>query len=57
MRGCGKNGPYLCSHISCLEYYCEECWAFVHSKPGKEFHKPLVKEGADRPRIIPFKWC
>lgn len=40
-----------------LQYYCEHCWATIHSRPGREFHKPLVKEGADRPRAVPFRWC
>ena len=39
-----------------LQYYCEHCWAMVHSRPGREFHKPLVKEGADRPRTVHFRW-
>ena len=34
--------------IKLLQYYCEQCWASIHSRPGREFHKPLVKEGADR---------
>ncbi|TNN24829.1 Cytoplasmic polyadenylation element-binding protein 4 [Liparis tanakae] len=37
-------------------YYCEFCWANIHSRAGREFHKPLVKEGADRPRQIHFRW-
>ena len=40
-----------------FQYYCEQCWANIHSRPGREFHKPLVKEGADRPRTVPFRWC
>ena len=40
-----------------LQYYCEHCWATIHSRPGREFHKPLVKEGADRPRAVPYRWC
>ena len=40
-----------------FQYYCEQCWATIHSRPGREFHKPLVKEGADRPRTMPFRWC
>lgn len=40
-----------------FQYYCEHCWASIHSGPGREFHKPLVKEGADRPRAVPFRWC
>lgn len=53
----GKYAPYFCANITCLQYYCENCWATIHSRPGREFHKPLVKEGADRPRAIPFRWC
>lgn len=39
-----------------FKYYCELCWATIHSRPGREFHKPLVKEGAERPRTVPFRW-
>lgn len=53
----GHFAPYFCANITCLHYYCETCWASVHSKAGMDFHKPLVKEGADRPRTIPFRWC
>ena len=53
----GKFAQYFCANVACLQYYCEMCWSSCHMKAGKEFHKPLVKEGADRPRIIPFKWC
>lgn len=42
---------------SIFQYYCEHCWATIHSRPGREFHKPLVKEGAERPRAVPFRWC
>lgn len=42
---------------SCQQYYCEHCWTTIHSRPGREYHKPLVKEGADRPRAVPFRWC
>lgn len=45
------------SVVCVLQYYCEHCWATIHSRPGREFHKPLVKEGADRPRAVPFRWC
>ena len=37
-----------------LQYYCEQCWASIHSRPGREFHKPLVKEGADRLELTPL---
>ena len=57
MKCAGKSAPFFCANIACLQYYCETCWASFHSKPGRDFHKPLVKEGADRPRTIPFKWC
>ncbi|OQR73631.1 cytoplasmic polyadenylation element-binding protein 2 isoform X3, partial [Tropilaelaps mercedesae] len=46
----GKFAPFFCANVTCLQYYCEHCWATIHSRPGREFHKPLVKEGADRPR-------
>lgn len=52
---CGnKFAPFFCANITCLQYYCENCWSTIHSQPGREFHKPLVKEGADRPRV---RWC
>ncbi|KAJ8317726.1 hypothetical protein KUTeg_005630 [Tegillarca granosa] len=53
----GKFAPFFCANVTCLQYYCEHCWAQIHSRPGREFHKPLVKEGADRPRAVPFRWC
>lgn len=52
-----KFAPFFCANINCLQYYCENCWTSIHSQPGREFHKPLVKEGADRPRAVPFRWC
>uniref|UniRef100_A0A6G1SQ08 Putative RNA-binding protein orb2 n=1 Tax=Aceria tosichella TaxID=561515 RepID=A0A6G1SQ08_9ACAR len=52
-----KFAPFFCANITCLRYYCDNCWSAVHSQPGKEFHKPLVKEGGDRPRgAQSFKW-
>lgn len=56
-RCAGKFAPFFCANVTCLQYYCEYCWAQIHSRPGREFHKPLVKEGADRPRAVPFRWC
>lgn len=53
----GKFAPFFCANVTCLQYYCEHCWAQIHTRPGREFHKPLVKEGADRPRAVPFRWC
>jgi cytoplasmic polyadenylation element-binding protein len=51
----GKFAPFFCANVTCLQYYCEACWATIHTRPGREYHKPLVKEGADRPRPIPYK--
>lgn len=51
----GKFAPFFCANVTCLQYYCEHCWQTIHSRPGREFHKPLVKEGADRPRTVPFR--
>lgn len=56
-RCAGKFAPFFCANVTCLQYYCEYCWAQIHSRPGREYHKPLVKEGADRPRAVPFRWC
>jgi len=56
-RCSGKFAPFFCANVTCLQYYCEHCWATIHSRPGREFHKPLVKEGADRPRAVPYRWC
>jgi cytoplasmic polyadenylation element-binding protein len=53
----GKFAPFFCASVTCLQYYCEHCWSQIHARPGREFHKPLVKEGADRPRSLPFRWC
>lgn len=54
---CGnKFAPFFCANITCLRYYCESCWSTVHSQLGREFHKPLVKEGAERPRGVPYRW-
>ncbi|XP_062899487.1 cytoplasmic polyadenylation element-binding protein 2-like isoform X1 [Mobula hypostoma] len=52
----GKFAPFFCANVTCLQYYCEFCWANIHSRAGREFHKPLVKEGADRPRQVHFRW-
>lgn len=51
----GKFAPFFCANVTCLQYYCESCWATIHTRPGREYHKPLVKEGADRPRPLPYK--
>eukprot|EP00116_Pleurobrachia_bachei_P015509 sb/3475771/ len=53
----GKFAPFFCGHISCLRYFCEHCWSVAHTQPGREYHKPLVKEGADRSRSLnSFRW-
>ena len=52
----GKFAPFFCANVTCLQYYCEACWASIHARAGREYHKPLVKEGADRPRSLPFRW-
>ncbi|CAF4227957.1 unnamed protein product [Rotaria socialis] len=52
----GKFAPFFCANVTCLQYYCETCWASIHARAGREYHKPLVKEGADRPRALPFRW-
>lgn len=54
---CGaKFAPYFCSNITCLQYYCDTCWNLIHSRPGREYHKPLMKEGTERPRAAAFRW-
>lgn len=53
----GKFAPFFCANVTCLQYYCEQCWSIIHSRPGRDYHKPLVKEGADRStRSMPFRW-
>ncbi|PAA50131.1 hypothetical protein BOX15_Mlig025386g1, partial [Macrostomum lignano] len=52
----GKYAPFFCANVACLQYYCEHCWAAIHDSQGRQFHKPLVKEGADRPRAVPYRW-
>ncbi|KAI4814410.1 hypothetical protein KUCAC02_003606, partial [Chaenocephalus aceratus] len=37
----GKFAPFFCANVTCLQYYCEYCWAAIHSRAGREFHKPL----------------
>lgn len=58
LRCNGKFAPYFCSNITCLQYYCEQCWTIIHSRPGRQFHQSLVKEGGDRLRlgILESKW-
>lgn len=47
-----RYAPYFCASVTCLQYYCELCWDKIHSRPGRQSHKPLVKEGADRSRSL-----
>lgn len=51
-----KFAPFFCANIACLRYYCENCWSLVHAQAGREYHKPMVKEGSDRPRCINRNW-
>lgn len=47
----GKPAPFFCSSVTCLQYFCEYCWATVHSLPGRQNHRPLMKDiGAERAR-------
>lgn len=50
----GRYAPYFCGNIHCLRYYCEHCWASVHSAPGTQNHRCFIKENGDRPRAINF---
>ncbi|KER29463.1 hypothetical protein T265_03929 [Opisthorchis viverrini] len=52
----GKFAPFFCANVACLQYYCEQCWVQIHSRNGREYHKPLVKEGAERPRPALYRW-
>ncbi|XP_064382490.1 translational regulator orb2-like [Halichondria panicea] len=38
-----KPAPFYCASLNCLQYYCEYCWATIHSMPGKQNHRPLQK--------------
>lgn len=49
----GRFAPFFCAHVTCLQYYCNLCWTFIHSRPGWEHHKPLVKEAPCRQKIFP----
>ena len=43
----GQYAPYFCSNMPCFQYYCEPCWRRIHSLPGRENHRPLIKEGSE----------
>ncbi|KAL0178493.1 hypothetical protein M9458_027387, partial [Cirrhinus mrigala] len=32
----GKFAPFFCANVTCLQYYCEYCWASIHSRAGRE---------------------
>jgi hypothetical protein len=51
-----SSSALFCPDNSCLKYYCDTCWMNYHSLCGREYHKPLIKEGNDRPKIIQFNW-
>ena len=38
-----KPAPFFCGSIHCLKYYCEHCWATVHSQPDRQSHQPMHK--------------
>uniref|UniRef100_A0A914XC88 Cytoplasmic polyadenylation element-binding protein 1 n=1 Tax=Plectus sambesii TaxID=2011161 RepID=A0A914XC88_9BILA len=45
---CGmRYAPFFCPHVACLQYFCEHCWSLIHSRVGRDFHKPLIKEVGD----------
>ncbi len=58
----GRYAPYFCGNIHCLRYYCEHCWATIHSAPGTQNHRCFIKENGDRPRAnklnaaLPWNW-
>ena len=50
----GKYAPFYCGSVSCLQYYCEHCWATVHALASKSNHRPLNKDTGDKPHPMPF---
>ena len=50
----GKYAPFYCGSVSCLQYYCEHCWATVHAQASKSNHRPLNKDTGDKPHPMPF---
>ncbi|KAL7671071.1 hypothetical protein ACOME3_005985 [Neoechinorhynchus agilis] len=50
-----KPAPYFCPDESCLQYYCNECWDFIHRNSVRRNHRPMVKEsggvGSNLPSI------
>ena len=47
----GKPAPFFCGSVMCLQYYCEYCWATLHSIPGRQNHRPLLKDIGDKARF------
>ena len=43
----GKPAPIFCCSMSCLKYYCENCWVTVHSMPNWQNHHPHLKDVGD----------
>ncbi|BES94307.1 RNA recognition motif. (a.k.a. RRM, RBD, or RNP domain) [Nesidiocoris tenuis] len=35
-----KPAHFFCSNISCLRYYCLDCWLVMHARPDIKFHSP-----------------
>uniref|UniRef100_A0A0A9WXK3 Cytoplasmic polyadenylation element-binding protein 4 n=1 Tax=Lygus hesperus TaxID=30085 RepID=A0A0A9WXK3_LYGHE len=35
-----KPAHFFCSNISCLRYYCLDCWLLMHARPDIKFHSP-----------------
>lgn len=50
----GRYAPYFCGSIHCLRYYCEHCWATIHSAPCTKNHRCFIKENGIRPWAINF---
>uniref|UniRef100_A0A0R3RMW4 CEBP_ZZ domain-containing protein n=1 Tax=Elaeophora elaphi TaxID=1147741 RepID=A0A0R3RMW4_9BILA len=44
---CERNyGLYLCPEISCLFYFCVDCWIRTHRKSGMDIHQPVSKKAS-----------
>uniref|UniRef100_F1KZM5 Cytoplasmic polyadenylation element-binding protein 1 n=2 Tax=Ascaris TaxID=6251 RepID=F1KZM5_ASCSU len=48
-----KYATYFCGDVSCLQYFCEECWDQRHNSDKIYIaHKPLVRLG-DQIKLLP----
>ena len=47
----GQPAPFFCGSVTCLKYYCEQCWATFHSLPGRQNHRPMFKDVFDREKF------